>query len=205
MEWTGVPCPAAWRTGGRGLSARLLGVGSTRPCQVLEGALLYTAFLVLCAMRKVMLSLLPRQTPAVFCKQNGDVCVRQQVDRFVIWFEAIHSSFTHARVHLLKFAQVSVVFKDGFHLFFIFFIYERLCLFKLNYTPNRVLFDPCPFSLAPYVFSWHLYHIVGLIQTQSSVCFCDFVAGQGGILAWLLVAALPACLYSPADLVTRRS
>ena len=47
-----------------------------------------------------------------------------------------------------------------------------LCRFKHIYASNRVLFDPCQFSLKPYVFSWHLYHIVRLIQTQLSVCVC---------------------------------
>lgn len=37
------------------------------------------------------------------------------------------------------------------------------------------------------------------------VCVCDFVADHSGILAWLLVAALPVCLYSSADPVTPRS
>lgn len=80
-----------------------------------------------------------------------------------------------------------------------------LCGFKHNYASTRVLFNSCQFSLKPYVFSWHLYHIVRLIQTQLSVCVYDFVAGRGGILAWLLVAALPVCLYSSGDLMTQRS
>lgn len=80
-----------------------------------------------------------------------------------------------------------------------------LCGFKHNYASNRVLFDPCQFLVKPYVFSWHLYHIVRLIQTQLSVRVCDFVAGHGGILAWLLVAAPTVCLYSSADLMTQRS
>lgn len=80
-----------------------------------------------------------------------------------------------------------------------------LCGFKHNYASTRVLFDSCQFSLKPYVFSWHLYHSVRLIQTQLSVCVYDFEAGRGRILVWLLVAALPACLYSSAALVTWRS
>lgn len=76
--------------------------------------------------------------------------------------------------------------------------------FKHNYASNRVLFDPCQSSLKPYVFSWHLYHIVGLIQTLLSVCACNFVSSHGGIFAWLLVAALPVCLYSSADLMTQK-
>lgn len=94
---------------------------------------------------------------------------------------------------------------------FFFFFFKRKRNFDLcRFTPNsacRVLFDPCQLSLKPYVFSWHLYHNVGLIQTQLSVCvrLCDFVSRHRGIFAWLLVAALPVCLYSSADLVTPKA
>lgn len=164
-----------------------------------------------------MLSLLPWQTPTGFCKQNRDVCVRQQVDQFVIRPIGITLSHSRSRIHTRVSAHVNTYctmqssLKGDLASFFSpskIFLNVRPSLVYVdlnNYASNRVLFDPCQFSLKPYVFSWHLYHIVRLIQTQLSVCVCDFVAGRGGILAWLLVAALPVCLYSSADLVTQRS
>lgn len=173
-----------------------------------------------------MLSLLAWQTPKVFRKQNRDVCVRQQVDQFVIqsmaitlshWLSHIHIYICSCK-HLLYNAEASTMlyWATSFYIrglctffpsksFFWFMNSFGLYGFKHNYASNRVLFDPCQFSLKPYVFSWHLYHIVRLIQTQLSVYICDFVSSHGGILAWLLVAALPACLCSSADLMTQRS
>lgn len=42
------------------------------------------------------------------------------------------------------------------------------------------------------------------LSKHSWVCVCDFVAVHRRILSCLLVAALPVCLYSSADLVTQR-
>lgn len=47
-----------------------------------------------------MLSLLAWQTPAVFCKQNRDVCVRQQVDQFVTQSMAITLSLSHIHMYI---------------------------------------------------------------------------------------------------------
>lgn len=136
----------------------------------------------------------------------------------------IHS-LTHTHTHLLGstplYAAEAFVSEPGkplwreaflhliwvFLFFFFFNIRGTLIYVDLHQTACRVLFDPCQLSLKPYVFSWHLYHNVGLIQTQLSVCvrLCDFVSCHRGIFAWLLVAALPVCLYSSADLVTPKA
>lgn len=125
-------------------------------------------------------------------------------------------SHTHTHIYICSYKHFTVqcrastcpgsFFKNMFFAFFLPFdlVTAPVYVDLNNYASNRVLFDPCQFSLKPYVFSWHLYHIVALIQTHLSVCVSDW-PGHAGIPAWLLVAALPVCLYSSADLLTQRS
>lgn len=168
----------------------------------------------MCATRKVMLSLLAWQSPTVFCKQNRDVCVRQQVDQFVIQSVAITLSHSLSHIHMYIFSckhllynavvlqavlgnlLIYVAFASLFQQTFFWFINSfGLCGFKHNYASNRVLFDPCQFSLKPYVFSWHLYHIVILIQTQLSVCVCLWLCSRPWRNPCLAVSSSLACMF----------
>lgn len=175
-----------------------------------------------------MLSLLTWQTPTpVLCKQNRAVCVwGGRWTNLSFSVDAVMShSLSHTHTHTsarfnstvccgsLRFWTRKTSLTWSFsapYLSFSFFFKRKRNFDLCRFTPNsacRVLFDPCQLSLKPYVFSWHLYHNVGLIQTQLSVCvrLCDFVSRHRGIFAWLLVAALPVCLYSSADLVTPKA